>query len=75
MFEQGGCLGLISGFIYIYIYNCIYLFVFVCAGSSLLCGLFSSLASGGSSLAGVHEWLIAVASLVEEHRLQAHGLQ
>ena len=61
--------------VYIYIYIKLYLFVFGCAGSSLLCGLFSSLASGGSSLAGVHEWLIAVASLVEEQGLQAHGLQ
>ena len=41
-----------------------------CTGSSLLCGLFSSCGECGLSLAAVHGLLIAVASLVAEHRLQ-----
>ena len=35
---------------------------------------FPSSGERGSSLAGVHEWLVAAAPLVEEHGLQAHGL-
>ena len=42
-------------------------FVFGCAGSSLLRVSFAlAAARGGSSLAGVHGLLIAMASLVEE---------
>ena len=44
-----------------------YLFIFGCAGSLLLLRLFSSCSEWG--------FLIAVASLVAEHRLQAHRLQ
>ena len=50
--------------------NCIiYLFVFGCAGSSL------AVASEGCSLVEVHSLLIAVASLVVEHRLQGAWAQ
>ena len=54
---------------HIYIYTSFYVFIFVCAGSSLLCGLLSSWACGGGSLAAVLGLLIAVASLAAEHRL------
>ena len=43
------------------------LFTFGCAGSSLLCGLFSSCGAWG--LLSSRGPLIAVASLVAEHRL------
>ena len=46
----------------------IYLFLVV-AGSSLLCGLSLVAASGRYSLVAVQGLLIAVASLVAEHRL------
>ena len=46
-----------------------YLFIFVCAGSSLLDGLFSSWEGRGSSLVVVHGLPIAMAFLVVEHRL------
>ena len=60
-----------------------YLFVFVCAGSSLLCGGSPSYCKQDYFLVGVHEPLIVVVSLVGEHGLQgskdsvvvAHGLQ
>ena len=45
-----------------------FIFVFDCAGSSLLCGLLSSSAKYGFSLVAVLGILIAVSSLVE------HGL-
>ena len=49
----------------------IYLFIFDCAGSSLLCGLFSSCGErvrrGDSSLVAVRGLLIEVASLIAEH--------
>ena len=38
--------------IYIYIYLFIYLFIFGCAGSSLLCGLFSSCGGQASPCGG-----------------------
>jgi len=41
-----------------------------CAGFSLLQGFSLVVASGGYSLIVVHKLLIAVASLVAEHRLQ-----
>ena len=45
-------------------------FVFGCAGSSLLRVSFAlAAARGGSSLAGVHGLLIAMASLLALHRL------
>ena len=47
----------------------IYLFTFVCVGPLLLGRLSLVVASGGYSLVGVHRLLIAVASLVAEHRL------
>ena len=43
----------------------LFIFVFDCAGSSLLCGLFSSGAKKGFSLVAVLGLLIAVSSLVE----------
>ena len=49
----------------LYIYN-----LFGCAGSSLLCRLFSSCGEGGYSLVTMPGLLIVVASLVVEHRLQ-----
>ena len=50
--------------------------LFGCAGSSLLCGLFSPVVmSGGSSPVVALGLLAAVASLVAERRLQAHGLR
>ena len=45
-----------------------YSFIFGCARSSLLHGLFSSCGEGGSFLVAVHRLLIAVVSLVK------HGL-
>jgi len=48
--------------------NFIYL-LFGCAGSSLLCGLFSSCDKWALLSVAVHGPLIVVASLVEEHRL------
>ena len=44
-------------------------FVWGCAGSLLLHGLFSTGASGGCAPVAVHRLLIVVASLVAEHRL------
>ena len=49
----------------------LYLLIFVCAGSSLLHGLFSSCGEWGLVVVVVHRLLIAVASLVAEHRLYA----
>ena len=46
----------------------LFIFVFDCAGSSLLCVLFSSSAKQGFSLVAALRLLIAVSSLVE------HGL-
>ena len=51
------------------LYLMIYLFAFGCAGSLLLCRLFSSWVSGGSSLLAMRGLLIAVASLVAKHWL------
>lgn len=45
------------------------LVMYGCAGSSLLCGLFFSLESGGCSLPVVRRLLTAAASSVAEHRL------
>ena len=47
----------------------IYLFIFVCVGSSLLCGLSLVAASSALLFIVVRELLIAVASLVAEHGL------
>ena len=46
------------------------MFIFGCAGSSLLCGFFSSSRQEGDSLADMHELLIAIASAVAEHMFQ-----
>ena len=47
-----------------------FIFLFLAAlGLSLVA------ASGGSSLVVVHEFLIAMTSLIVEHRLQVHRLQ
>ena len=53
------------------IFKCIYLFIFGSAGSSLLHGLFFFLIamSVSYSLVAIHEFLTAVASPVEEHKL------
>ena len=45
-----------------------YSFVFGCAGSSSLCGLFSSYGQQGLLFGTVRGLLIAVASLVVKHR-------
>ena len=55
--------------LFVYIYSVIYVFIFVCAGSLLPCGLFSSWASGSCALVAVLRLLIAMASPVAEHRL------
>ena len=47
----------------------IILFIFGCAGSLLLCGLFLVAASGGYSLVAMNRPLIVVSSLVAEHGL------
>ena len=50
------------------------LFIFGCAGSSLLCMCFSLvLVNGGSSLIAVLELLTVVASLIAEHGLLSTG--
>ena len=46
-----------------------YLFIFGCAGSSLLPGLFSSCGEWGLHFVAASGLLIAVASLVAKHRL------
>ena len=51
-------------------HNFIYLFIFGCAGSSLLCGLSLALGSGGPSPAAKVGLLTAMASLALEHGLQ-----
>ena len=52
---------LACGFIFFFFLS---LFIFLCAGSLLLCGLSPVVASGGYPLVVVHRLLIAVASLV-----------
>ena len=47
----------------------IILFIFGCARSSLLCGLFSSCSEWGLLFIAVHRLLIAVASLIADHGL------
>ena len=47
----------------------IYLLIFVCAGASLLCRLFSGCGQGLLFVA-MHRLLVAVAPLVVEHRLE-----
>ena len=50
-----------------------YLLIFGCAGSSLLTGFSLVATSGGYSLVAMHGLLIAVASLIVEHRVQGTG--
>ena len=50
-----------------YIYIKICLFIYDCAGSSLLCMLSLAAASRGYCLAVVHGLFIAMASLVAQH--------
>ena len=52
------------------LYLFIYLYILYCTGSSLLLGLFSSVASRGSTLVVVCGPLIALAFLAVEHTLQ-----
>ena len=54
---------------FLFLNNLVYLFVFGCPGSSLLCQLFSGCREPGCSLVVVHKLLIAAAFLVLEHRL------
>ena len=56
-------------FLYIYIYNFIYFYIFDCAGSVLLHRLFSGCGEQGATLVVMPGLLIAMASLVMEHRL------
>ena len=52
-----------------------YLSIYDCAGSLLLCvGFFLFVVDRSYSIVAVHGLLIAVASLVDEHRLQVHRL-
>ena len=51
------------------------LFIFGCAGSLLLQGLFSSCSDRGYSLFAVRGFLTEVASLVAEHRLEGAWAQ
>ena len=46
-----------------------YLFIFGCFGSSLLCAVFSSCGERGLLFLAVQGFLVAVTSLVAEHRL------
>ena len=56
------------GFLHLFYF--IYLFIFGCVGSSLLCArAFSSCGERGLLFIGVRGLLIAVASLVAEHGL------
>ena len=57
------------------LFICFYLFVFGCAESLLLRGLFSSCSKQGLLFTDVHQLLIAGASLVAEHRLWADRLR
>ena len=54
-----------------YIYLFFYLFIFCCAGSLLLCRLFTN--KWGLFFVVVHRLLIALTSFVAEHRLQGTG--
>ena len=54
---------------FVFVYFPFYLF-FLALSLHCICGLSPVAASGGYSLAVVHRLLIAVASLVENHRLQ-----
>ena len=51
------------------LFKLFYLFIFGCAGSSLLCGLSLVAESESYSLVAVCRLLIVVASFVAEHRL------
>jgi len=53
----------------------LFLFVFGCAGSLLLCRLSLVMASWGYPLVEVHRLLTVVASLVVEHGFWVFGLQ
>ena len=53
----------------------IYLFIFGCVGFSCCAGFSLLLVGRGSSLVAVCGLLMAVTSLVAEHRLRAHRLQ
>ena len=55
--------------------KCIHLFIFGCVGSSLLHAGLLQLRRGGLLFVMVSGLLIAVATLVAEHRLQARGPQ
>ena len=62
-------LSIISGFkqiLFFFLNNCIYLFISDCAGSCLLCGLFSSLGERGYSLFAVRGFLTVVISPVAQ---------
>ena len=54
--------------------NFLNVFLFGFTGSSLLCELSQVAASRDYSLVAVHGLLTAVASLLEEHRIQAYGI-
>ena len=53
--------------LFMYFCSFIYLFIFDCAGSLLLCRLFSSCGEPGHSLVAMHRLLVVVASLAVEH--------
>ena len=58
-----------------FFYNFKNLFIFGCAGSLLLHGLFSSCSEQGLLFIALHRLLIEVASFVEENRLEGTELQ
>ena len=61
---------------FIYLKKTFFLIMFLAMlGLRLTRGLFSVVASGSCSLVAVHKLLIAVASLVREHRLWVLGHQ
>ena len=62
--KRSDCSLLLLSFLFFSLYNCIYLFTFGCAGSSLLCRLFSSCGKQGP-LSGCG----AVACFVAKHSL------
>ena len=63
------CRGLVPGPPRISTFGFIYVFIFGCAGSSLLNGLFSSCDEWGLPFLAVRGLLVTVASLVAKHEL------
>ena len=75
--EHAGPVSLVSLRVnaFLFLINLFILFIYGCIGSLLLHVGFLQLQQAGATLLAVCGLLTAVASLVEEHGLQAHGLQ